>query len=80
MNISGCGPSILIARPTLTVRANPAIGVNADVTATAPAGTGWVTIGPLTFTASASGGIVIELFAPWDGGESGTWFDSISVT
>jgi hypothetical protein len=48
-------------RPTLRIRANTEIGVNADLVATAPAGSGWVTIGPLSITPSEKGGVWVEL-------------------
>lgn len=72
-------PATGIPRPTARILANPAIGVNADVSATAPSGTDWVTLGPITFTASTAGGVVLELFAPWSGFDGGCWFDNVSV-
>lgn len=72
-------PSGLLPRPTARLLPNAAIGLNAEVSATAPAGPGWVSIGPLTFTATANGGVFVELFAPWSGGESGCWFDALTV-
>jgi len=62
--------SSLVARPTLRVRANVEIGLQADLEAVAPSGSGWVTVGPLTFTASTKGGVAIELLsfaASWEG-------------
>lgn len=49
-------------RPTLIVKANASIGVNADVTGTAPSGTSWVTIGPVTITPSSAGAVWVELW------------------
>ena len=48
-------------RPSLVVKANPAIGVNSDVTGTAGSSTGWITIGPLTVTPSGNGVLWVEL-------------------
>lgn len=73
-------PSVTLPRPSARLVANADIGLNADLSGSAPAGSDWVTIGPLMFTATAKGGVMIELFAPWSGGESGCWFDSLTVT
>ena len=73
-------PSATLPRPSARLIANADIGLDADVSASAPAGSDWVLIGPLTFTATNKGGVMIELFAPWSGGESGCWFDSLTVT
>lgn len=48
-------------RPTMTIKANPDVGLNADVVGTAPGGTTWVTIGPLSVTASAVGVVLVQL-------------------
>ena len=53
--------STQVARPELVIKANPEIGLNADMRASAPAGTDWVVVGPLEFAAVAVGGIVVEL-------------------
>jgi hypothetical protein len=49
----------LIPHPTLVIRRNPAVGLEEDVTATASAGTGWVTI-TASFTAAADGAVWFE--------------------
>ena len=49
-------------RPSFIVKANPSIGVNADVTGTAGSGTGWVTVGPVTVTPSSDGVLTVELW------------------
>lgn len=62
--------STLVPRPVLRVRSNVEVGLQVDLEATAPSGVDWVTVGPLTFTASAKGGIAIELLsfsASWEG-------------
>lgn len=55
--------SLLPERPRLVVHANNEIGLNSDLTAQAPPGTDWVTIGPVIFTASQKGGVVVELIS-----------------
>src|SRR5690606_2428061 len=50
-------------RPRMVVHANNEIGLNSALTAQAPPGTGWVTIGSVTFTASQKGGVVVELIS-----------------
>ena len=72
--------SATLPRPSARLVANADIGLNADLSGSAPAGSDWVVIGPLAFTATLKGGVMIELFAPWSGGESGCWFDSLTVT
>jgi hypothetical protein len=47
--------------PSLIVKANSSIGVNADVTGTSPGGAGWVKIGPVTVVATAPGVVWVEL-------------------
>jgi hypothetical protein len=49
--------------PTMVVRANPDIGIVADITGTSPGGAGWVKIGPITATASSVGVVWVELRA-----------------
>lgn len=66
-------------RPSIIVKANPDIGVNADVTATAGSGTGWVTIGPANITPSSAGAVWVELHANYDGPTSSFW-DNVQVT
>lgn len=48
-------------RPSLVVKANEACGVVADVSGTAAAGTGWVTIGPITVEVFTPGVLTVEL-------------------
>lgn len=57
-NVTGLTPY-----PTVTIRANPAIGVNADVVGTALAGTAWQTIGPLSVSPSSDGVLLVELYS-----------------
>ncbi len=69
-------------RPTITVKANPAIGVAADVSATAGSNTGWITIGPVTITPSSNGVVWIEIRANYDTQAGGCpcWFDNMVWT
>ena len=50
-------------RPTMVVKANSSIGVNSDVTATAPLNSGWCVVGPATITATAQGVLIVELIS-----------------
>ena len=48
--------------PSLTVKANSSIGVNSDVSATSPGGTGWVQIGPVTVSPTSEGVLWVQLW------------------
>jgi len=48
-------------RPTMIARKNTAVGLNADITVTAGSSTGWIVLGPITFTATAAGPVWVEL-------------------
>ncbi len=67
-------------RPTVTIRKNVEIGVNADVVGTAGAGTGWVTIGPLSITPSDKGGVWVELDATHPGNTFAARWDNLRTT
>jgi len=65
-------------RPRIIVRANPAIGVNADVVGDAGSGTSWVTVGPINVTPSANGVLWVELWnMDTDTFDSPAFFDHI---
>jgi hypothetical protein len=49
-------------RPRMIVRANPGIGVPADVTADAVAGVGWVDLGPIVVNPTSNGVLWVELW------------------
>jgi hypothetical protein len=49
-------------RPSVVVKANSIIGINNDVSGSAPAGSGWVTVGPVTVAPTGSGMIWVELW------------------
>ena len=48
-------------RPTITVKANPDIGVMADVVEVARDGVGWVLAGPLIIEPTSDGAVFVEL-------------------
>jgi len=74
-------------RPSVIIRKNPSIGLNADISASAPNGAGWVTIGPINFTVSGSDVVWVEMhnnnnswsMQSWDGmlQPAPCWFDHI---
>ena len=65
-------------RPQMIVKANPAIGVAADVVGTAASSTGWTKIGPIGVTASAAGVVWVELWnKDTDTFYSTSYFDTI---
>ena len=57
----------LSPRPTMVIKANAAIGVNADITTTAGSSTGYITIGPTTINPSSIGAVWVELHNNYDG-------------
>jgi hypothetical protein len=75
--------------PSMVVKANPSIGVNVDVSASAPSGTGWKKIGPITIVATSPGVVWVELCANYAGQDAssanplGPWypcyFDNIDI-
>lgn len=48
-------------RPSIIVRANPLIGVNNDVSASAAEGTDWTTLGPISILPTTTGSVWVEL-------------------
>jgi hypothetical protein len=48
--------------PSLIVKANPAIGVNSDVTGTSPGGSGWTVIGPVSVSPTSEGVLWVQLW------------------
>jgi hypothetical protein len=68
-------------RPRLTIKANLEMGVLADVQDSAPSGTGWVTIGPLTVEPTSAGALEVLLENLYDTGQPGTapcYWDNIT--
>ena len=49
------------SRPSVIVRKNTACGVLTDMSASAAAGAGWTTIGPITFSGTGSESVWVEL-------------------
>lgn len=66
-------------RPSVVVKAHPAIGVNSDITVSAPSGGGWVAIS-VPVTAAATGAVWVELHSDLDAspGVYPTFFDHLS--
>lgn len=65
-------------RPQMIVKANPTIGLAADVVGTAASSTGWTKIGPIGVTASAAGVVWVELWnKDTDTFYSTSYFDTI---
>ena len=48
-------------RPSLVVRANRTVGLDFDLSASAANGDNWTTIGPLSFTATSTGVLWVEM-------------------
>lgn len=70
-------------RPSVIVKANPSCGVNSDVIASAPAGTGWVTV-TVTVNATCStttdNAVIVELWNNYIASYQSAFFDNISST
>lgn len=54
-------PTDVAPRPSLVIKANAGVGLASDVEEISAGGTGWVTIGPAAFTATADGVVYVEL-------------------
>lgn len=69
-------------RPSLVVKANPSIGIPADIESFAPPGTGWVTMSSGTFVVTQLGATWVELRnnLPTNVGASPCYFDHIIKT
>lgn len=70
----------LSPRPTLVVKKNTEIGVNADVTGTAASSTGWVTIGPVTINPTSDGAVWVEIHSNYDGEDAPSYWDHVVTT
>jgi hypothetical protein len=57
------------SRPSMVIKSNTSIGIDNDVSGSAPAGTDWVTIGPLTVIPTGTDVVWVEL-----------WNNSISIS
>ncbi|MGV0949063.1 MAG: hypothetical protein ACOYB3_00015 [Azonexus sp.] len=67
-------------RPRVTAKANAAIGVAADVSATLASGTGWMQIGPVSVTPSSDGVLIVLLENRSDASDADCYWDDITVT
>lgn len=50
------------SRPSMVIKSNTSIGIDNDVSGSAPAGTDWVTIGPLTVIPTGTDVVWVELY------------------
>lgn len=50
-----------VFRPRMTLKSNPNVGLTNDVSGSAPQAAGWVQIGPLSFVATATDVVWVEL-------------------
>lgn len=71
-------------RPSVVVKNNTTVGLNADLSASAPYGAGWQQVGPITFTATGNGVVWVELHNNYTGAVppviSASYFDHIITT
>jgi hypothetical protein len=70
----------LIPRPVLRVRRNAEVGLGADLSASAPESADWVKIGPVTWNATATGGVYVELVTFATGHLAACWWDDLAIT
>lgn len=69
-----------LERPTMKIKANVLIGLNSDLTLTASSGNNWVTIGPLSFTATALGVTWVEVWNNLNKSNHSAYFDHIVIS
>jgi hypothetical protein len=67
-------------RPRITVKANPALGVNSDVSESAGSGTGWVTVGPLTVNTTGEGVLEVMLEPLYNASYAPCYWDNVITT
>lgn len=67
-------------RPTLTVKANPEIGLMSDVVGVAEASFGWITIGPLSVTVSTKGATWVEFNTRYESQDVQSYWDYLTRT
>lgn len=72
--------NVISQRPTIKIRSNVDVGLLSDLTSTAPTGNNWVTIGPLSFTATSTGVVWIEVWNNLNVTNKPAYFDHIVVT
>lgn len=73
-------PANVDLRPALIVKANPDVGLLADVVSVAPSGSGWVHLPDATFVATAAGAVWVELHNRLISDVSPTWFDYVTAS
>lgn len=67
-------------RPSVIVKTNSNIGLNNDISGSAPAGAGWVTIGPISFVSTGTDVLWVELWNNVRTQTSPALFDHIVTT
>jgi hypothetical protein len=67
-------------RPSVVVKSNTAVGLNSDISGAAAAGNDWVTIGPVSFTATDVGMVWVELHNNCQTSNCPAYFDHIVTT
>lgn len=67
-------------RPSVIVKANSTIGINNDVSGSAPTGNNWVTIGPVTVEPTDSGMVWVELWNNCQQTHTPVYFDHVVTT
>jgi hypothetical protein len=74
------GTTTPTTRPSLIVKSNSSIGLSADISGSAANSQGWVTIGPVSFTATGAGVTWVELHNNAFMMETPAYFDHIVAT
>jgi len=69
-----------VSRPSITIKANSNIGLNADLTSYAPISSDWITIGPVSFTSTGIDATWVELRNNLMMDNAPAYFDHIVVT
>ena len=67
-------------RPTMKVKSNSDVGLLSDISSSAPTGSSWVTIGPLSFTAASLGMVWVEVWNNLYQHGKPAYFDHIVVS
>ena len=67
-------------RPSVIIKANANVGLNSDLSMSASDSNDWVTVGPLTFAATAAGMVWVELWNNCQQSNCPALFDHIVTT
>jgi hypothetical protein len=67
-------------RPSMVIKSNSLVGLMNDISGSAPSGTDWVTIGPVSFTPTANGCMSVELWNNLTMAQTSAFFDHIVTT